>query len=105
MTFVAVFFITLAVICVLGAILLTLAGIHGQKIIDQKNRKEEAKIKVDELRAQRLQRDLEVVENRAHLVASQEVRTALQIEKIRRELHMLPDPSNTSPTGTDSPAW
>lgn len=105
MTFVAVFFITLAVICVLGTLILILAGIHGQKIVDQKKRKEEAKIKVDELRAKRLEFDLQVVENRAHLVASQEVRTALQIEKLRRELHMKPDPGTTPPTGTDSPSW
>lgn len=69
----------------------------------QGDRREEAKILVDVLRTKRLERDLAVVENRAHLVATQEALAALRIEKLRRELGM---PSETHVSaGSDSPAW
>ena len=67
------------------------------------------KMEVDRLRAQRLKTDLQVVDARAHLVTSQETRTALQIEKLRRDLGMPADYSFTAPppdgTGNDSGAF
>lgn len=62
-----------------------------------KEAREIAKLAVDQLRAARLKRDLQVVENRAHLVANQSVMVELRIEEKRKELGL--------DRGSDSPAW
>lgn len=63
-----------------------------------KEARELAKLAVDQLRAARLERDLQVVENRAHLVANQSTMVELRIEEKRKELGL------DRPAG-DSPAW
>lgn len=103
MTFLTVFTIVLIVICGLGTLLLIAAGLHGQKIVDQKNRREEAKIAVDELRAQRLKTDLEVVANRAHKLANDVVLGDMKIELARRQ--MIAAGIIKPPDGSDSATW
>lgn len=71
-----------------------------------KNQREQAKLRVDTLRAARLQEDLAVVSARGHLVASQEALVGLRIEEKRRELNLPPDTSfPATPAGTDDPSW
>jgi len=62
----------------------------------------ELKKETEKLRAARLERDLMVVENRAHLVASQTVKADLAIEVTRRELGY---PADRGPKSGDQGAW
>lgn len=83
------------VLIVAGGIVLVFVVSYASKPSDEqriKMERELQKLRVDRLRAERYQRDLLVVENRAHFVASQEALLALRIEKARRELGAPHDP-------------
>lgn len=103
--FIPILIITALAICAIGIPLIALILLPGIYAETQRSRQSEARIELDRLRKQRLERDLTVVENRAHLVASQEALVALRIEEKRRELGMGAERTTPTTPGSDSPAW
>lgn len=79
-----------AALFILGAILLgsiiLIAHITEGEAISEKEKLAAAKLRTETLRADRLARDLAVVENRAILVSNQSVMVELRVEEKRREL-------------------
>ncbi len=81
--------IPLTGLVLLGVVIACAANNPDERL---KRQREQAKLDVDLLRRKRLERDLLVVENRAHLIATQEAVAALRIEKLRRELGYSDEP-------------
>lgn len=81
-----------------------IAGLYalGAPAVRRRREMEDAKLRVLQLRAARLQNDLAVVENRAHKLSNDVVLGDLKIEVERRKLYAL---QNWRPEGGDSEAF
>jgi hypothetical protein len=93
-------FTTLILMCLAITILIGAYGVH---LYNQRQRAEEAKVRVNELRGQRLQYDLEVVQNRAQKLGNDVVLGDMRIERERIAMEragLLP-----KPPGSDSATW
>ena len=95
--------ISVTIIVIFSMIFALLLGVGHRDQDNLDDARSRAKLRVDLLRAERLQRDLEVVEQRAHKLSNDVVLGDLKIEKLRRELRIDDldwTPTNYQPSDT-----
>lgn len=90
-----------------GFLSILFLGLYGLYRGSHKRKMEDAKLRTESLRAQRLERDLAVVENRAIKLSNDIVKEDLQIEMLRMTVKAMGGHVDAPiiPADQDPPVW